>query len=158
MSCESVFTAVQKPTTISDRLNLDTLSSILFSLTLLTLKLHVISKRKMPSSFSHFLTSPLLLKIIVIPLFKLLDCRKPKNKPHYLVKRSELISDKDIYIYLLIKFFFVYFVRFVNKPAGNVGLYDPAEIHNRHELKGFLKEAMIKLGFHLVFFFLYLYR
>ena len=75
-----------------------------------------------------------------------------------MVKRSELISDKDIYIYLLIKFFFVYFVRFVNKPAGNVGLYDPAEIHNRHELKGFLKEAMIKLGFHLVFFFLYLYR
>ena len=104
---------------------------------------------------SHF---PNLAKNNVIPLFKLLDCRKPENKPHYLVKRSELISDKDIYIYILIKFFFVYFVRFVNKPAGNVGLYDPAEIHNRHELKGFLKEAMIKLGFHLVFFFLYLYR
>ncbi|XP_020603433.1 protein cornichon homolog 4-like isoform X2 [Orbicella faveolata] len=47
--------------------------------------------------------------------------------------------------------------RYVNKPAGNLGLYDPAEIHNRHELKAFLKEAMIKLGFHLVFFFLYLY-
>ena len=46
----------------------------------------------------------------------------------------------------------------MNKPAGNLGLYDPAEIHNRHELKAFLKEAMIKLGFHLVFFFLYLYR
>lgn len=42
---------------------------------------------------------PILAKIIVIPLFKLLDCRKPKNKPHYLVKRSELIFDKDIYIY-----------------------------------------------------------
>ena len=98
MSFESVFTAAQKPTTISDRLILDALSSILFSLTLLTLKLHVTSKRKMSSSFPHFLTSPLLLKIIVIPLFKLLDCRKLKNKPHYLIKRSELISDKDIYI------------------------------------------------------------
>ena len=110
----------------------------------------------MPSSFPHFLTSPLLLKIIVIPLFKLLDCRKQKNKPHYLVEKSEHIFNKNMYP--LIKFFFVDLVRFVNKPAGNVGLYDPAEIHNRHELKGFLKEAMIKLGFHLVFFFLYLYR
>ena len=51
-----------------------------------------------------------------------------------------------------------FFHRYVNKPAGNLGLYDPTEIHNRHELKAFLKEAMIKLGFHLVFFFLYLYR
>ena len=62
VSCESVSTAAQKPTTISDRLILDTLSSILFSLTLPTLKLHVTSKRKMPSSSPHFLTSPILLK------------------------------------------------------------------------------------------------
>ena len=48
--------------------------------------------------------------------------------------------------------------RFINKPAGNLGLYDPAEIHNRNELRSFLKEAMVKLGYHLVFFFLYLYR
>ena len=52
----------------------------------------------------------------------------------------------------------ILFHRYINKPAGNLGLYDPAEIHNRHELKAFVKEAMIKLGFHLVFFFLYLYR
>ena len=50
------------------------------------------------------------------------------------------------------------FYRFMNKPPGNVGLYDPAEIYNRHELRWFLKEAMVKLGFHVVFFFLYLYR
>ena len=48
--------------------------------------------------------------------------------------------------------------RYVNKPSGNVGIYDPAEIHNRSELKGFLKESMVKLGFHLISFFLYLYR
>ena len=53
---------------------------------------------------------------------------------------------------------FVFFQRYLNKPSGNVGIYDPAEIHNRSELKGFLKEAMIKLGFHLISFFLYLYR
>ena len=49
-------------------------------------------------------------------------------------------------------------VRYMGKPAGNVGLFDPAEIYNRSELKFFLKESMVKLGFHLVFFFLYLYR
>ncbi|XP_031554095.1 protein cornichon homolog 4-like [Actinia tenebrosa] len=49
------------------------------------------------------------------------------------------------------------FYRFINKPPGNLGLYDPAEIHNRSQLKGFLKESMIKLAFHLIFFFLYLY-
>lgn len=48
--------------------------------------------------------------------------------------------------------------RYLNKPAGNMGIYDPAEIHNRSELKGFLKEAMVKLGFHLISFFIYLYR
>ncbi|XP_046848447.1 protein cornichon homolog 4-like [Xenia sp. Carnegie-2017] len=47
--------------------------------------------------------------------------------------------------------------RYLNKPAGNMGIYDPAEIHNRSELKGFLKEAMVKLGFHLISFFIYLY-
>ena len=51
-----------------------------------------------------------------------------------------------------------YDFRYINKPPGDVGLYDPAEIHNRSLLKFFLKESMVKLGFHLVFFFLYLYR
>lgn len=80
----------------------------------------------------------------------------------------ELVAHGVITVLLLVHFQWIFFLlnaplsgwliyRFVNKPAGNVGLYDPAEIHNRHELKGFLKEAMIKLGFHLVFFFLYLY-
>lgn len=53
---------------------------------------------------------------------------------------------------------FLTYLRFLNKPSGNVGIYDPAEIHNRSELKGFLKESMAKLGFHLISFFLYLYR
>lgn len=80
----------------------------------------------------------------------------------------EMVAHGVITVLLLFHFQWLFFLlnapllgwliyRFVNKPAGNVGLYDPAEIHNRHELKLFLKEAMIKLGFHLVFFFLYLY-
>lgn len=80
----------------------------------------------------------------------------------------EIVAHGVITVLLLVHFQWIFFLfnapllgwlvyRFVNKPTGNVGVYDPAEIHNRHELKGFIKEAMIKLGFHLLFFFLYLY-
>lgn len=41
---------------------------------------------------------------------------------------------------------------------GNMGVFDPTEIHNRGQLKSHMKEAMIKLGFHLLCFFIYLYR
>ncbi|TKC42492.1 hypothetical protein EI555_001510 [Monodon monoceros] len=48
--------------------------------------------------------------------------------------------------------------RFVMVPSGNMGVFDPTEIHNRGQLKSHMKEAMIKLGFHLLCFFMYLYR
>ncbi|XP_043914706.1 protein cornichon homolog 4 [Protopterus annectens] len=48
-------------------------------------------------------------------------------------------------------------VRFIMVPSGNVGVFDPTEIHNRGQLKSHMKEAMIKLGFHLLCFFIYLY-
>lgn len=38
-------------------------------------------------------------------------------------------------------------------PSGNMGVFDPTEIHNRGQLKSHMKEAMIKLGFHLLCFF-----
>lgn len=41
---------------------------------------------------------------------------------------------------------------------GNMGVFDPTEIHNRGLLKSHMKEAMIKLGYHLLCFFIYLYR
>ncbi|KAI0215212.1 cornichon-like protein 4 [Lamellibrachia satsuma] len=47
--------------------------------------------------------------------------------------------------------------RFFSKPSGYIGVYDPAEIHNRNQLKGYMQEAMVKLGYHLIFFFVYLY-
>ncbi|XP_059422956.1 protein cornichon homolog 4-like isoform X1 [Carassius carassius] len=47
--------------------------------------------------------------------------------------------------------------RYVKVPVGNMGVYDPTEIHNRGQLKSHMKEAMIKLGFHLLCFFIYLY-
>ncbi|KAM9511197.1 protein cornichon homolog 4-like isoform 2-T3 [Salvelinus alpinus] len=42
-------------------------------------------------------------------------------------------------------------------PMGNMGVFDPTEIHNRGQLKSHMKESMIKLGFHLLCFFIYLY-
>jgi hypothetical protein len=48
--------------------------------------------------------------------------------------------------------------RYVKVPLGNMGVFDPTEIHNRGQLKSHMKEAMIKLGFHLLCFFIYLYR
>ena len=50
------------------------------------------------------------------------------------------------------------FSRYLSVPKGNIGVYDPAEIHNRQQLKNYMKEAMVKLACHLVFFFIYLYR
>ncbi|XP_077138300.1 protein cornichon homolog 4 [Ranitomeya variabilis] len=47
--------------------------------------------------------------------------------------------------------------RFIMVPSGNLGVFDPTEIHNRGQLKSHMKEAMIKLGFHLLCFFIYLY-
>eukprot|EP00069_Balaena_mysticetus_P021059 bmy_13232T0 len=46
---------------------------------------------------------------------------------------------------------------FIMVPSGNMGVFDPTEIHNRGQLKSHMKEAMIKLGFHLLCFFMYLY-
>lgn len=42
-------------------------------------------------------------------------------------------------------------------PQGNLGAYDPAEIHNRGQLKKHLRDVLIYVGYYLVFFFIYLY-
>lgn len=42
-------------------------------------------------------------------------------------------------------------------PTGNMGIYDPTEIHNRGMVKKHLKDCMIYLGFYLVMFFIYVY-
>uniref|UniRef100_A0ABD2XHJ3 G-protein coupled receptors family 1 profile domain-containing protein n=1 Tax=Trichogramma kaykai TaxID=54128 RepID=A0ABD2XHJ3_9HYME len=42
-------------------------------------------------------------------------------------------------------------------PKGNMGVYDPTEIHNRGQLKRHMRDCMIYLGYYLLFFFIYLY-
>lgn len=47
--------------------------------------------------------------------------------------------------------------RIVTKPSGDIGMFDPTEIHNRQQLKNYMRESLIRLGIHLIFFFIYLY-
>ncbi|XP_058791995.1 protein cornichon homolog 4 [Phymastichus coffea] len=42
-------------------------------------------------------------------------------------------------------------------PGGNMGVYDPTEIHNRGQLKRHMRDCMVYLGYYLLFFFIYLY-
>lgn len=42
-------------------------------------------------------------------------------------------------------------------PQGNIGVYDPTEIHNRGQLSKYMKQTLICIGFYLIFFFIYLY-
>lgn len=49
------------------------------------------------------------------------------------------------------------FYEYFNVPSGNMGVYDPTEIHNRGQLKKHTRDCLIFLGYYLVFFFIYLY-
>jgi hypothetical protein len=42
-------------------------------------------------------------------------------------------------------------------PKGNVGIYDPTEIHNRGQLKLHMRDVLINVAFHLIAFFVYVY-
>ncbi|XP_059616432.1 protein cornichon homolog 4 [Phlebotomus argentipes] len=42
-------------------------------------------------------------------------------------------------------------------PSGNMGIYDPTEIHNRGMVQKHLRDCMINLVFYLMAFFIYLY-
>ncbi|XP_012253437.1 protein cornichon homolog 4 [Athalia rosae] len=42
-------------------------------------------------------------------------------------------------------------------PTGNMGIYDPTEIHNHGQLRKHQRDIMVYLGYYLIFFFIYLY-
>ncbi|CAM1308835.1 CNIH4 (predicted) [Pycnogonum litorale] len=80
----------------------------------------------------------------------------------------ELVSLCAITVFLLFSGHWILFLlnlplsllisyRVITIPVGNFGIYDPTEIHNRGNLKQHLKEAMVRLGYYLVLFFVYLY-
>lgn len=49
------------------------------------------------------------------------------------------------------------FYEYFGVPSGNMGVYDPTEIHNRGQLRRHMRDCMVYLGYYLVFFFIYLY-
>lgn len=42
-------------------------------------------------------------------------------------------------------------------PRGNIGIYDPTEIHNRGMVKIHMRNCLIFMAFYLIMFFIYLY-
>lgn len=42
-------------------------------------------------------------------------------------------------------------------PPGNMGIYDPTEIHNRGMVRKHLRDGILYCAFFLIFFFIYLY-
>lgn len=53
--------------------------------------------------------------------------------------------------------FFLPITRYVLLAPGSLGVYDATEIRNRGMLTNFTREAFIKIGYHLVMFFISLY-
>ncbi|XP_018397510.1 PREDICTED: protein cornichon homolog 4 [Cyphomyrmex costatus] len=49
------------------------------------------------------------------------------------------------------------FYEYFSVPSGNLGVYDPTEIHNRSKLKRYTRDCMIHIGYCIVLFFIYLY-
>lgn len=49
------------------------------------------------------------------------------------------------------------FYEYFSVPSGNMGVYDPTEIHNRGQLRRHTRDCMIYIGYYLIFFFIYLY-
>lgn len=47
--------------------------------------------------------------------------------------------------------------RYFSVPSGNIGVYDPTEIHKRGQLKKHMRDCLIFLAWYLVSFFVYLY-
>jgi len=61
-------------------------------------------------------------------------------------------------LFLLLLLPFLYLLnRFVSVPVGNIGYYDPTQIHNRTFLKLSIRETMVKLFFYIGFFFVSMY-
>lgn len=42
-------------------------------------------------------------------------------------------------------------------PGGNIGIYEPTEIYNHGQIKKYMRDCMIHLGYYLILFFTYLY-
>jgi len=67
-----------------------------------------------------------------------------------------IVSSYSVWISPNLATFFSF--RILTKPPGNISFYDPAEIHNRNNLKKYSQESIVKLVYHIIGFFIFLYR
>ncbi|XP_026737967.1 protein cornichon homolog 4 [Trichoplusia ni] len=81
----------------------------------------------------------------------------PKYTAHSIITILLLLHGQLILFLLNLPMFIWLTFEYFTVPRGNLGAYDPAEIHNRGQLRKHLRDVMIYVGYYLVFFFIYLY-
>ena len=111
--------------------------AVYFVVTLSDLECDYINARACCDKLNKFVIPEIVVKIIPTILF--------------------LFTGHWILLILNLPFDAWYIYKFMKKPASHTGYFDPAEIHNRGELKSHMQNSLVRLGEHLVFFFIYLY-
>lgn len=81
----------------------------------------------------------------------------PKYIAHSAIAFILLLHGQVILFLLNLPLFIWLTYEYFTIPTGNLGAYDPAEIHNRGQLKRHFRDVLIYIGYYLIFFFIYLY-
>lgn len=81
----------------------------------------------------------------------------PKYAAHSFITFILLLHGQLLLFLLNLPMFIWLTFEYFTVPRGNLGAYDPAEIHNRGQLRKHLRDVMIYIGYYLIFFFIYLY-
>ncbi|XP_028171304.1 protein cornichon homolog 4 [Ostrinia furnacalis] len=81
----------------------------------------------------------------------------PKYIAHSFITFLLLLHGQLVLFLINLPMFIWLTFEYLTIPQGNLGAYDPAEIHNRGNLKKHLRDVMIYIGYYLIFFFIYLY-
>lgn len=81
----------------------------------------------------------------------------PKYIAHSLVTFLLLVHGEFLLFVVSLPLFVWLSIEYFTVPQGNLGKYDPAEIHNGGQLKKHLRDVMILIGYYLLSFFVYLY-
>lgn len=82
---------------------------------------------------------------------------KPKYIAQILVTLLLLSHGFFLLFFLNLPMFAWMTYEYITIPQGNLGHYDPFEIHNRGQLKKHIRDILCHIGFYLIFFFIYLY-
>lgn len=81
----------------------------------------------------------------------------PKYIAHSLNTFLLLVHGQFLHFFISLPMFLWLTLEYFSIPKGNLGAFDPAEIHNRGQLKKHLRDVMVYIVYYLAFFFLYLY-